>query len=197
MMADPVRTRACAVRPHPYLFQQWTIAALGLMAPIFSVLYWLTVPVGTWRPVALTHAVVTLLFGFGVLCYYLTAIWADDSGLTRRNYSGRRRTFPVERIGGAVRLDLSRNGSLTPHPQLFVLDTDGRVLTRMQGMYWPREAMDAVVDALGVPVAHDPEPLTLRELSRSRPELLHWVERRFVASTVDDQVRLPGIGDQR
>ena len=195
MMADPgLRTRSGtragarsgAVRPSAYPFQQWTIAVLVLMAPIFSVLYWLTVPVGTWFPVALSQAVLTVLLGLGVLSYYLTAMWADASGLTKRDLLGRRQVFPVERIGGAVRLELSRSGSLSPQPQLFLLDTDGRVLTRMHGMYWPSEAMDAVTGALGVPVTHDPEPLTLRDLSRSRPELLHWFERRFVANTVDD-----------
>ena len=193
MMADPglrtragTRARAGAVRPSAYPFQQWTIAVLVLMAPIFSVLYWLTVPTGTWLPVALAQAVLTVLLAVGVLSYYLTAMWADESGLTKRDLLGRRHVFPPERIGGAVRLELARSGSLTPQPQLFLLDTDGRLLTRMHGRYWPREAMDAVVDALGVPVAQEQEPLTLRELSRSRPELLHWFERRFVANTVDD-----------
>jgi hypothetical protein len=199
MMADPglrtrsgtragarAGTRAGAVRPSAYPFQQWTIAVLVLMAPIFSVLYWLTVPTGTWLPVALTQAVLTVLLCLGVLSYYLTAMWADASGLTKRDLLGRRHVFPVERIGGAVRLELSRSGSLSPQPPLFLLDTDGRLLTRMHVLYWPSEAMDAVTDALGVAVARDPEPLTLRELSRSRPELLHWFERRFVAHTVDD-----------
>lgn len=187
MKADPgLRTRSGALRPSAYPFQQWTIAILVLMAPIFSVLYWLTVPAGTWLPVALAQAVLTVLLALGVRSYYLTAMWADDSGLTRRDLLGRRHVIPVDRIGGAVRLELSRSGSLTAHPQLFLLDADGRVLTRMHGRYWPSQAMDAVVDALGVPVARDPEPLSLRELSRSRPELLHWFERRFVANSADD-----------
>lgn len=191
MMADPGLTtrtgaRARAVRPSAYPFQQWTIAVLVLMAPIFSVLYWLTVPTGTWLPVALAQAALTVLLAIGVFGYYLTAIWADDSGLTTRDLLGRRHVFPAWRIGGAVRLDLARSGSLQPQPQLFLLDTDGRLLARMHGRYWPTDAMDAVVEALGVPVARDPEPLTLRDLSLSRPELLHWFERRFVANTVDD-----------
>lgn len=187
MMADPgLRTLAGAVRPSAYPFQQWMIAVLVLIAPIFSVLYWLTVPEGTWLPVAISQAVLTVLLGLGVLSYYLTAMWADDSGLTRRDLFGRRRMFPVERICGAVRLELCRGGSPHPHPQLFLLDVDGNVLTRMHGMYWPREAMDAVIEALGVPVTHDPEPVTLRDLSRSRPELLHRFERRFVAHTAED-----------
>jgi len=156
------------------------------MAPIFGVLYWLTVPAGTWLPVALSQAIVTVVLGLGVLSYSLTAMWADDSGLTTRNHFGRRRRFTVEEIGGAVRLELLRSGSLTLQPQLFLLDTEGRVLTRMHGLYWLAEAMDAVIDALGIPVAHHPEPVTLRDLGRSRPELLHWFERPFARGPVGD-----------
>lgn len=181
-----LRVRTAAVRPHGYLFEQCTIAILVLMAPIFSVLYLLTVPAGTWFPVVTAHAVLTLLLGLGVGAYYLTAMWADDSGLTTRDHFGRRRTIAVERIGGAVRLDLSRSGSLTLQPQLFLLDTEGRLLTRMHGLYWLAEAMDGVIAALGVPVAHEPEPVTLRDLRRSRPELLHRSERRFARGAVDD-----------
>jgi hypothetical protein len=187
MKAEPgPRTRAAVVRPHGYLFEQWTVAILVLMAPIFSVLYLLTIPEGTWPPVALAQAVLTVLFGLEVLAYYLTAVWADASGLTRRDHFGRRSAYPAERIGAAYRVELSRSGSLTLHPQLFLLDTEGRLLTRMHGMCWPAEAMDTVIAALGVPVTSPPEPLTLRDLSRSRPELLHWFERRFAASAVGD-----------
>ena len=186
MMARPgERTRAVAVRPHPYPFQQWTIAILLLMAPIFVVLYWLTVPTGSWLPVAVAQAVLTLTFGLAVISYYLTAIWVDDSGLTTRDVFGRTRTFPLERIGGVVRLDLYRSGSLDLRPQLFLVDPDGRLLTRMHGICWADEAMDTVTTALGVPVSGGAEPLTLRDLSLSRPELLHWFERRFAAHTVD------------
>lgn len=186
MTAQPgARTRATAVRPHPYPFQQWTIAIILLMAPIFVVLYWLTVPTGSWLPVALAQAGLTLTFGLAVISYYLTAIWVDGSGLTTRDVFGRRRTFPVERIGGVVRLDLYRSGSLDLRPQLFLVDPEGRLLARMHGIYWASDAMDTVALALGVPVTEGPEPLTLRDLSLSRPELLHWFERRFAARSAD------------
>lgn len=179
------RTRAAAVRPHPYPFQQWTIAILLLMAPIFAVLYWLTVPTGSWLPVAVAQAALTVFFGLAVISYYLTAIWVDHAGLTTRDIFGRRRTYPVDGIGGVVRLDLFRSGSLDVHPQLFLVDRDGRLLTRMHGICWANEAMDTVANALGVPVTQGPDPLTLREVSQSRPELLHWFERRFAALSVD------------
>lgn len=180
-----MRPRAGVVRPHAYLFQQWTIAVLMLMAPIFAVLYWLTLPNGTWVPVVVAQIVVTLLFGLCVMSYYLTSIWVDHTGVTRRGCFGRVRTLPFERIGSVIRLELYRSGSLDVHQQLFVVDPDGRLLTRMHGAWWPREAMETVVDSLGAPVERIPEPVTLRELGGSRPELLHWFERRFTTHAAE------------
>jgi len=179
------RPRAVAVRPHPYPFQQWTIAILHLMAPIFVVLYWLTVPTGSWLPVAVAQAILTTSFGLAVTSYYLATIRVDASGLTTRTLLGRKRTFPLAQIGGVVRLDLYRGGSLDVRQHLFLVDLDGRLLTRMHGICWANEAMDTVTLALGVPVTHELEPLSLRDLSLSRPELLHWVERRLAARSFD------------
>ena len=173
------------VRPHAYLIKQWTITALVLVAPILAVLYWLTVPNGTWLPVLFAQVVVTLLAGLCVLSYYITTIWVDPFGIIRRDHFGRIYNFPVERIGSLIKLELYRSDSIDLHPQLFVVDTDGRLLTRMQGMYWPREAMETVIDELGAPVERVQEPLTLQDLGRSRPELLHWFERRG-ADRADD-----------
>lgn len=184
--AERVRTRAAAVRPHPYLFQQWTIAILLLMAPIFGVLYWLTLPDGTWVPVFATQIVLTLVFSLCVIAYYLTTIWVDHTGVTKRDGLGRVSRLPVERIGSVIRLELYRSGSLDLLPQLFVVDRDGAVLTRMHGVWWPREAMEKVIDELGAPIERIPEPLTLVELGRARPELLDRLERRFTTRTVED-----------
>jgi hypothetical protein len=184
--AERERTRVVAVRPHPYLFQQWTIAILLLMAPIFGVLYWLTLPDGAWVPVFATQVVLTLVFALCVISYYLTTIWVDHTGVTKRDAFGRVITLPAERIGSVIRLELARSGSLDLLPQLFVVDRDGALFTRMHGVWWPREAMEKVIDELGAPVERLPEPVTLVELGRARPELLHWFERRVTTRTVAD-----------
>ena len=184
--AERGRTRADAVRPHPYLFQQWTIAILLLMAPIFGVLYWLTLPGGAWVPVFAAQVVLTLIFSLCVISYYLTTIWVDGAGLIKRDYLGRVLTLPVDRIGSVIRLELYRNGSLDLHPQLFVVDPDGLLLARMHGVWWPSDAMEKVIDELGAPTVRIPDPLTLRELGRTRPELLHWFERQFTNRAGED-----------
>jgi hypothetical protein len=86
---------------------------------------------------------------------------------------------PVERIARAVLLDLHRTLAAEPRRQLFVLDTDGRVLLRMRGDYWSTESIHSVAEHLvTVPVEHVENALTLEELQRTNPLMLYWFERR-------------------
>lgn len=172
--------REHALRPHGHLFRQSTVAILAFFAPLFAVLYWLTIPHGVWMPVAIAQAVVILLFGLGAILMHRTGIWVDHSGVTERGFFGGLDSYPVGRIGSVVMLELYQNDALDTHPQLFVTGVDGRLLLRMRGQYYSRGAMETVVDQLGAPVVLVPEPMTLRELNRARPELLHWFERRLV-----------------
>jgi hypothetical protein len=175
----PGAAQVLAVRPHPHLFKQWTIAILALFIPIFAVLYWLTIPVGGSLPVLIAQLVLTVLFGLGVAAYYLVTIWVSPLGITKRDYFGRMHTFSAAGIGSVIRLDLYRSNSLDLQPQLFVVDDEGGLLTRMHGICWAASAMDAVMDRLGAPIVRIPEPMTLRECNREYPRLVHRFERRY------------------
>jgi hypothetical protein len=166
------------VRPHPRLFKQWTTTILALFTPIFAVLYWLTIPLGGSLPVLVTQLVLTALFGLGVAAYCLVTIWVSPDGITKRDYLGRMHTFPAAGIGSVIRLDLYRSSSLDLQPQLFVIDDQDSLITRMHGICWAASSMDAVMDRLGAPIVRIPEPMTLLECNREYPRLVHWFERR-------------------
>jgi hypothetical protein len=174
--------RVLVVRPHPRMFTQWVTAILALCTPIFAVLYWLTLSAGGWLPVLIVQLALTAVFGLGVLAYYLVTIWVTPLGITKRDHYGRVHAFPSARIGRIIRVDLYRSTSLDLQPQLFVVDNDGSLITRMHGICWSASSMDAVMDAvmdaLGTPVVRIAEPMTLVECNREYPGLLHWFERR-------------------
>jgi hypothetical protein len=173
-----VRTRAHALRPDGRLLLQSGLSVLALIAPLSAVLYWLTIPINSWQPVALTDLVVVVLFVIGTIAFYRTAIWVDAEGISERSFLGRVSEFATDEIGSVVLLDLYRSGAMDTHPQLFLTGTDGRLLIRMRGQYYSRGAMDTVLDLLDPPVVRVPEPMTLQDLNRVRPELLYWFERR-------------------
>ena len=153
---------------------------LALFSPIFAVLYWLTVPEGTWLPVAVAQLGVTVVFGLGVVGFHRTGIWVDHSGITERGFFGRVDSYPAAEVGSILLLELYLGDALDTNAHLFVVGVDGRRLVRMRGQYYSHAAMDTVIEQLGAPVVRVSEPMTLRELNRARPELLYWFERRLV-----------------
>jgi hypothetical protein len=173
------RFRAQTLRPHSHLVRQTTLSILAFFAPVFAVLYWLTIPLGQWHHVAVAQAIVMVGAALGIIAFLRTNIWVDETGITERGFFGRLTSFDREQIGSIVLLELYQSGAIDTHPQMFVTDADGRLLVRMRGQFYSRGAMDLVIDELGAPVVRVPEPMTLAELNRLRPELLYWFERRI------------------
>ncbi|WEO77923.1 hypothetical protein BJQ94_02440 [Cryobacterium sp. SO2] len=167
------------LRPHGHLLRQTTLSILAFFAPVFAVLYWLTIPLGEWVPVAIAQVVVMLAAGIGIVGFLRTCIWVDDTGISERGFLGQLSSFPSAQVASVVVLELYQSGAIDTHPQLFVTGEDGQLLVRMRGQFYSRGAMETVADELGVPVVRVPDPMTLTELNRLRPELLYWFERRL------------------
>jgi hypothetical protein len=173
------RYRAQVLRPHGHLLRQTTLSILAFFAPVFAVLYWLTVPIGEWVPVAVAQGIVMILALTGIIAFLRTRIWVDDTGITERGFFGRVAPFDRQQVATVVILELYQSGAIDTHPQLFVTGSDGQLLVRMRGQFYSRDTMETVADELGAPVVRVPEPMTLTELNRLRPELLYWFERRI------------------
>jgi hypothetical protein len=171
--------RAQVLRPHGHLLRQTTLSILAFFAPVFAVLYWLTIPLGEWGPVAIAQAHVMIGAGIGIFGYLRTCIWVDETGITERGFFGRITNFSRDQVASVVVLELYQSGAIDTHPQLFVTGSDGQLLVRMRGQFYSRGAMETVADELGAPVVRVPDPMTLTELNRLRPELLYWFERRI------------------
>ena len=171
--------RSQVLKPHGHLMRQTILSIVAFFAPVFAVLYWLTIPSGTWLPVLWGQLVVVLLVSIGFVGYFRTRIWVDETGTSERGFLGRLNNFPVDQVESIVVLELYQTGALDTQPQLFVTGADGRLLVRMRGQFYSRGAMDTVMDELAVPIVHVPDPMTLAELNRLRPGLLYWFERRI------------------
>jgi hypothetical protein len=143
------------------------------------VLYWLTIPLDQWHHVAIAQAIVMIAAALGIIAFLRTGIWVDETGITERGFFGRLTHVSREQVGSIVLLELYQSGAIDTHPQLFVTDADGELLVRMRGQFYSHGAMDLVIDELGSPVVRVPDPMTLSELNRLRPELLYWFERRI------------------
>lgn len=150
---------------------------IALTAPVFAVLYWLTIPHRQWLIVLAAHLLVmglSALVGWG---YAAASVRVSPEGLHERGFFGRNRSYPLNEIGSIVLLETYRDSALDSQPQLFVCGHDGRTLLRMRGAFWQRADMDALPEILDVPVHVVDGTFTMSELRRTRPELLYWFER--------------------
>ncbi|WP_156109763.1 hypothetical protein [Cryobacterium sp. MLB-32] len=166
------------MRPHKHLLRDTLTIFLAFFAPTFAVLYWLNIPSGTWAPVLVAQVFFTLMYALGLIAAYRVVICLDDTSITERGFFRPLTTFPLATVGSVVLLDLYASAALDTNPQLFVTDRDGKLLIRMRGQFWTPGDMHALVDEIDVPIVRVPEPMTLADLNRLRPELLYWFERR-------------------
>lgn len=162
------------VRPRRYLYTQGTLTVIALLLPVFAVLFWLTIPPGTW-PVVLLAALATIaVFARLVMIYRRAAVIASPSGVHESGFFGPRRRIERAEIGSLLYCSLYRGATLDTEEHLYVLGTSGRVLLRMRGRYWSADGIRRVVEALGLPTTGTSEPLTREEFARAHPGLRMW-----------------------
>jgi hypothetical protein len=155
------------------------VAASALLVPIFIVLYWLAIPRNTWIFVAAVQLGLTALGVIGVWGVRRMSVTVTAHKLSSRNLLGRMTTFGRSDIASAVFVDLYQSGTLDSLPHLYLLDSAGDVLMRLRGQIWPRSTLENMIDTLGVSVARPPDPLTMTELARLWPKLVHQWSRRI------------------
>lgn len=187
---DPVETvDAGTIRPHGSIARQGIVTLLALITPLFGVLYFLTIPDGTWHPVLVGHAIVMAVGAAAMVAYFSVRITVTPSGITKRNILGYTRTINRSCVGGMLMAHVYQGYTMQTEPHLFIIDKSRRAAMRMRGPLWTRDSTDRVACALDLHAATVAEPMTTRQLRLSHPHLLHWVERRPVVLAT-----LTGVG---
>jgi hypothetical protein len=166
------------VRPRSDLLRTAAITALLVTSPMFAILYWFTVPRGTWLQVLVPHVLV--LFACVLVGVRQLTVFTEVRGGRLR---GNGIFSPIEEVELAriARVDLVETYvGLIPSPvrQLLVRDADGRRLFRMRGNFWPAGDLDAIADALPVTPIKVTEPIDLRDFFRAYPGSAYWFENR-------------------
>ena len=169
---------ALRLRPNPMLFRQAIAALLAFAIPAFGVLYFVTVPEGTWLPVLLAQAAVSAAFLVATWSFFRVGIWVHADAIVERGFFGAVIRVPSGAIGSTVLVHTYYGGGAETVPQFFVCDDDGRQLVRMRGQFWSAENMATVRDTLGVPTSELTEGVSTKDILRHYPGLLYWFERR-------------------
>jgi len=172
------------LRPHGHLFGQGILAVVAFMAPVFVVLYVMTIPTGPWKAVLVTQVLATLAVTAATLSYFRVAIWVDRTSITEVGFFGRRKRVEVADIGSVFVADVFESSGTKTLPQLFVRDKEGRQVIRMRGQFWSRASMDRVVAVLDAPSEGREDKVSTRELRDEYPGLLYWFERHPIIAAL-------------
>ena len=121
------------LRPHSHLFREGIIAVILFMAPVFVVLYVITLNNGHWLAVFVLQVIVTLMVVLAAWGYFGVAIWVSPEAISERGFFGRKTTFSREQLGSIVIAETQTASSAETTTQLFVCDEDGKGLVRMRG----------------------------------------------------------------
>ena len=163
------------VRPRISLLRNGLAAVFVAGTPIFLVLYWFSVPRGTWMTVLALQLVASGIVLVFVWRHF--AVYAEvRDGVLRKQAFSTRTSVAVASIARIVLAETYRGQSTETVPQLLALDADGRRVMRMRGQYWSSEDMRRIADATGAPVTVEPHPLTSAQYYALFEGTAYWYE---------------------
>ncbi|MBG6055424.1 hypothetical protein IWX81_001847 [Salinibacterium sp. CAN_S4] len=172
------------LRPHASLISQGLIAATAFLAPVFLVLYYLTVPDGPWLLIVYVQIAASLVVALAASRYYRAAIWVDETSISERGFFRSKTRFESSQIGSMLFVITLYSSQPLGAPQLFVCDHDGRQLVRMRGRFWSRADMDTVSSTLNAPYVRLGQPMSTSEIHEQYPGIGYWFERRPVVAAL-------------
>ena len=179
MTETATNSTTVTVRVRRSLLAQGILALLALSVPIMIVLYWLTIPAGTWGWVIGAQLVLLVAVLIAAYRYTRVSITVTPTTISEVRFFGGVTRTKIADIDRVIMLEMHRTMASQSRLQMFVLNADGRPVLRMRGEYWTRNSINRIAAQLSsVPIEHIDHPVTLDELQTSRPEMLYWFERR-------------------
>lgn len=165
-------------RPREQVFTQSMLAAAALLVPVFAVLYWLTIPSGTWLLVVVAKVLVVGILIYLGSVFYRTSVRVSPTGVRETGFAGPRRYIPRDEVEYVLFVSFYRGHTLDTENHLFIVGHDGDTLLRMRGRYWTTDDMRRVIEVLGAPATIINEPQSINDFMRENASLLYWHERR-------------------
>jgi hypothetical protein len=166
------------IRPRSGLLGTAAVTSLLVTSPLFGVLYWFSVPAGSWPMVLAAHVVVLLgclLVGARQLTVFTEV---RDDRLVGNGIFSPTEVVELDRIAVVDLVGTYVGLKPAPVAQLLVRDAEGRRLFRLRGSFWHDGDLERIAAVLPVPTTHATEPIDLKEFFRRYPGSAYWFENR-------------------
>lgn len=168
------------IRPRRALISSAVVSMLLAMAPVFFLLYWFTVPAGTWPVVAALQVAVLVAcvaLGFRQLRVFVAV---TDSQLVGNGIFTPTVRVALHDIAQVLLVETYRGHAPETVTQVLVLGADGRRVFRMRGNYWHASDLADLTAVLPVPAERGAEPMPLSAFFRLYPSSAYWFENKPV-----------------
>ena len=173
--ADAERN-ATVIRPIPSLPIRWIPAIAAGALPLFVALLWLTEASGWWVLVC----ALALFFAGGLAFAYAAfrgaRVIASEAGVRVAGLLGRK-SVPASAIASTMLAEVHRADGPGTRDVLLVVGHDDRPVLRLDGIFWSREVMTALAEALDAPETVIGRPIARDDLHRMLPGAARWFER--------------------
>lgn len=173
--ASGVRLSA-RVTPRRSLLRTGIIACFAGGVPLFGVLYWLALDQGNWVRVLIVHLAVSVIALVLGLRWRAGFVEVADGVITKQSFATRSQVNCSDIV--SVVIAQTYVGHADSQPQLLAFDRDGQRAFRMRGIYWSRDDMVLIAEAIGAPVLFEPDPMTTAEFYATYPGVAYWYEGR-------------------
>lgn len=176
------RPRAMAydlvLRPRRSLVRSTILSVVFSAVPLAVALVWVSLPLRFWTFVATVVIAIAVVVAVVFVRLTTAYIGIDAAGVTVRGVVTPTRRIERPDVHGLVIATTYGSAVERTTRELVALGPDGAHRFRLRADIWGDDAIDSVVESLGVQVVEEARPVTLREFVRRYPASRSWYEHR-------------------
>lgn len=154
------------LRPRPSIVRSTALSVVFSAVPLVVALVWVSFPVRTLAVLVTAVVVLAAVVGLAFVRLRFAFVGVGPQIVTVRGLVTPARTVPRADVAGLVLGTTFGSSVDRTTRELVALDADGSRLFRMRADVWGDDAIDEVVDALGVQIDELRRPMPARDFAR-------------------------------
>lgn len=164
--ATPRATYDVVLRPRASLVRSTALSIVFSAVPLAVALVWVSFPLRLWALLATVVVVIGVGVGVAFVRLRTAFVGIDADTVTVRGLVSPTRVLPRAQVAGLV-LGTTYGSSIDRTTrELVALDAEGARLFRLRDDVWGGDALDQVVEVLGVQITELPRPMPARDFAR-------------------------------
>lgn len=159
-------TYELVLRPRSSLVRSTALSIVFSAVPLVVALVWVALPLRLWALVATAVVVLAVVAGLASVRLRFAFVGIGTDAVAVRGLATPARTFPRSEVAGLVLGTTFGSSVDRTTRELVAVDATGARLFRMRADVWGEDAIDRVVETLGVQIRELRRPMPARDFAR-------------------------------